>query len=55
VGAAVHHKSITIRPALAHNVPVWAWHWPAPHEPKVRRYGIMRMRARTPPPLPPTG
>lgn len=29
--------------ALAHNVTVWARRWLAPHEPKLRRYGIMRM------------
>ncbi len=28
---------------LAHNVTVWAREWLAPHEPKVRRYGMKRM------------
>jgi hypothetical protein len=28
---------------LAHNVVVWSREWPAPHEPKVRRYGMLRM------------
>ena len=29
--------------ALAHNVVVWARGWLAPHEPKLRRYGIKRI------------
>jgi hypothetical protein len=29
--------------ALAHNVLVWARHWLAPHEPKLRRYGLKRL------------
>ena len=28
---------------LAHNVIVWATRWLAPHEPKLRRYGVKRM------------
>ncbi|MEN9935973.1 MAG: hypothetical protein RLZZ387_2552 [Chloroflexota bacterium] len=31
--------------ALAHNVIVWARDWLAPHEPKVRRYGVKRLVA----------
>jgi hypothetical protein len=37
------HIGLTLLGALAHNVIVWARRWLAPHEPKLRRYGMKRM------------
>jgi hypothetical protein len=34
---------LTLLATLAHNVVVWARDWLAPHEPKVRRYGVKRL------------
>jgi hypothetical protein len=34
---------LTLLGTLAHNVVVWARGWLAPHEPKLRRYGIKRL------------
>jgi hypothetical protein len=36
-------QMVVLLGALAHNVIVWARGWLAPHEPKVRRYGMKRM------------
>lgn len=36
-------QMVVLLGALAHNVIVWARRWLAPHEPKVRRYGMKRM------------
>lgn len=36
-------QMVVLLGALAHNVTVWAREWLAPHEPKVRRYGMKRM------------
>lgn len=36
-------QMITLLGSLAHNVVVWARDWLAPHEPKVRRYGLKRL------------
>jgi len=36
-------QMVVLLGALAHNVIVWARHWLAPYEPKVRRYGLKRM------------
>ena len=36
-------QMVVLLGALAHNVIVWSRQWLAPHEPKVRRYGMLRM------------
>ena len=36
-------QMLTLLGTLAHNVVVWAREWLAPHEPKVRRYGVKRL------------
>jgi hypothetical protein len=36
-------QMVVLLGALAHNAMVWARRWLAPHEPKVRRYGMRRM------------
>jgi hypothetical protein len=36
-------QMVVLLGTLAHNVTVWAREWLAPHEPKVRRYGMKRM------------
>jgi len=36
-------QMVVLLGALAHNVIVWARCWLAPHEPKIRRYGMKRM------------
>jgi hypothetical protein len=36
-------QMVVLLGALAHNVIVWARRWLAPHEPKLRGYGIKRM------------
>lgn len=36
-------QMVALLGALAHNVIVWARSWLAPHEPKLRRYGMKRM------------
>jgi hypothetical protein len=36
-------RVVALLGALAHNVLVWARHWLAPHEPKLRRYGLKRL------------
>lgn len=36
-------QMVVLLGALAHNVIVWSRQWLAPHEPKVRRYGLLRM------------
>jgi hypothetical protein len=36
-------QMVVLLGALAHNVVVWSRQWLAPHEPKVRRYGVLRM------------
>jgi hypothetical protein len=40
---AAAQRMLTLLGALAHNVMVWARRWLAPHEPKLRRYGMKRM------------
>lgn len=36
-------QMVVLLGALAHNVIVWARRWLAPHEPKIRRFGMKRM------------
>jgi len=36
-------RVVALLGALAHNVLVWARQWLAPHEPKLRRYGLKRL------------
>jgi hypothetical protein len=40
---AAAQQMLALLGALAHNVVVWARRWLAPHEPKLRRYGMKRM------------